>query len=412
MAHKNKAHSNSNALICQAGSPLDGSSHPDNSMHAIPHLPSAELAKDFHPSMDFVIPLLNALDEGILFIELSGKINLCNRAARNLLALGEKQIIAQLFWEALPDNLLGFSMQQALTSRQVPLTKDIFITLKSHQERCLKVTPLLFLDEKNPQTTSPYASMILANPQGLLISLKDMTDINHLQKAAQRNGRMQELGETASLLAHEIRNPLGGIKGFAALLQRDLSEHPAWQKMATSILTGADNLNKLVTNVLNFARPFHPHIQPTDLMQLLKEIKLSVESDSHLSGHIALVLEPFQSSPSPAPKVPVDQKLLSSALLNLIINAIEASPHGGTIRLSIKYTHSEAQISVADTGEGIPPDNIKKLFKPFFTTKPNGNGFGLVEVKKVAQAHGGSVEVLSEMDQGSTFSIKIPLEKS
>ena len=108
--------------------------------------------------------------------------------------------------------------------------------------------------------------------------------------------------------------------------------------------------------------------------------------------------------------LPIDVQLFQAALLNLIVNAVQAMPKGGTINLALLVVETEAIIRVTDTGTGIAPEYLEKIFSPFFTTKPEGNGFGLPEVNKVIQAHGGTVEVYSQPGHGATFTIKIPIK--
>jgi signal transduction histidine kinase len=237
--------------------------------------------------------------------------------------------------------------------------------------------------------------------------IRDVTEMRYLQTLADRADRMKVLGEMAAQVAHEIRNPLGGIKGFASLLKRDLISHPEMQQMAASIVEGTDNLNHLVDQILHYSRPVQAHTEATDLILLLKQVKEHIMADANIyKSNINIHIETSFSKIS----LPLDTGLFKSALLNLIVNAIQAMPNGGTITLALRKQLYHVILSVSDTGTGIPEDLIPKLYSPFFTTKREGNGLGLIEVQKVIHAHGGTIDVTSIVNQGTTFIIKLPIK--
>lgn len=229
-----------------------------------------------------------------------------------------------------------------------------------------------------------------------------------MTKTIQHQKRLQEIGEMTSFVAHEIRNSLGGIKGFAALLSRDLAGEPQLQQMADYILEGTENLNRLMTQVLNYSRPFEPHFETTDLASLLQEIHTLVQVDKTIRQNADIQL--FR--PAGELIATVDAELLRRAIINLIVNAVQAMPKGGCVKINLMKENNFAVIKIADDGEGIPPENLKKLFTPFFTTKPQGTGFGLAEVHKVIEEHHGQIDVQSKLQQGTTFTLKIPLKES
>jgi len=221
--------------------------------------------------------------------------------------------------------------------------------------------------------------------------------------------RMKQLGESTAYVAHEIRNVLGGITGFASLLKHDLAHSPHQQRMVEQIIEGTDNLNHLVSQILLFARPLHPHFEKTNLNKLLNDLQQLLLADSNITQqhiHINVELPPEQIH------LLLDYILFKSALLNIILNATQAMKNQGIITIKIQKDPSHIFISITDTGIGIPNENIAKLFTPFFTTKPNGNGIGLCETQKIIHAHGGTIEVTSLPGNGSTFLIKLPVRIS
>jgi signal transduction histidine kinase len=240
----------------------------------------------------------------------------------------------------------------------------------------------------------------------VLILFKDITEIRRLQRFASRSDRMKELGEMAAQLAHQIRNPLGGIKGFASLLKRDLASHPPMQQMAQAIIEGTDSLNAIVTQVLDYARPLQPHFEKINLLNLIEDIQKYVEAQEVQQRHN---IKFFMHTALTQAWITADSQLLRLALMNLITNAIQAMPQGGNLTLSIQKKRHHFILTVSDTGVGISKENMNKIFSPFFTTKPQGNGFGLAEVFKVIQEHDGSIKVSSLEGKGTSFTIKLPL---
>jgi signal transduction histidine kinase len=239
--------------------------------------------------------------------------------------------------------------------------------------------------------------------QGLLVLLRDTTALRRLQQLASHQDRLKALGELAAHLAHEIRNPLGGIKGFATLLKQELVERSDLQTMAASIVEGADDLNCFVSNVLQYVRPFHVNLEQVDVMVLIEDVKHLMEMDSAWDGTVEFSVESAVSSFV----LSIDPHYFRSALLNLFVNAVQAMPEGGTLTIRVEDEEFWGVVTVEDTGEGITAENMSKLFTPFFTTKEAGNGLGLAEVHKVMQEHQGTIEVQSELGVGTKFILKV-----
>lgn len=346
--------------------------------------------------------ILHHISQGILFIDLQGIVTTYNAAAQQLLQIPEKELLFHPFTDFFSDTLLGFSLKETFASKQCP--HMTFISVTSEGQAIEMEVEATFVSMS--QQAYPLAHRQADSPpiQGLLILLRNITKIRRLQHMANHHDRLRELGELVAHLAHEIRNPLGGIKGFASLLSQDLQDRPDLQEMAKSIIQGVDGLDQFVTHVL--ARPFQPHLETVDLVHFIEEIRHLMQADSNWNARIHFNL---QSPVSPL-LVPVDPQYFQSALLNLFVNAAQAMPEGGTLTVELEPHPSWVTIRVCDTGMGIAPEHLTQIFSPFFTTKQTGNGLGLAEVKKVIQAHHGWIEVHSEVGKGTTFMIKIPLK--
>lgn len=350
--------------------------------------------------------ILNHMSQGIIFIDLKGIVTTYNAAAQQLLQISEKELLFHPFTDFFDDAFFGFSLQNAFMTKKSP---SLAITSIVHNEQSLELeveATFVVMGQQSYSISMAQSHMPSSSIQGLLILFRDVTKIQRLQQLAARHDRLKELGELAAHVAHEIRNPLGGIRGFATLLQQELKDRLDLQQMASYIVEGADDLNYFVTCVLQYARPFQPHFESVDLVSLIDEIRQLVQADSAWNSTITFC---FHCSVSTL-FVRLDPQLFKSALLNLFVNAIQAMPNGGELTVELIPSLSEVLLKIQDTGIGIAQENLAKLFSPFFTTKQTGNGLGLTEVHKVVQAHYGTIEVESEAGKGTLFIIKIPLK--
>ncbi|MEM1283365.1 MAG: ATP-binding protein [Chlamydiota bacterium] len=349
--------------------------------------------------------ILSNLSQGILFVDLNGDVTTYNTAAQQALHVEGNSVIYTPFWHHFSDDLFGFSMREALAARSVPASSSAVIEASNEPNRYLEVNST-FVNEESKKVESNLEEIPTKKLEGVLVLFRDVTDIRSLQLIASRNDRMKELGGMAALVAHEIRNPLGGIKGFASLLRRDLQEGSRQAEMAANIIKGADDLNNFVTNVLNYSRPVAPKFEHYDVVSLLKEVKKHFDAD--VNRRKEKVKVKIDTSVDRL-LLNIDPKIINSSLINLLYNARDAMPDGGTINLSLETFKNLAAIRVTDQGCGISQENLEKIFTPLFTTKPEGNGFGLAEVHKDIQAHFGVIEVESKVGEGTTFIITLPL---
>lgn len=348
--------------------------------------------------------ILHHISQGILFIDLNGIVTTYNASAQQILQIPEKDLLFHPFHDSFDDQFLGFSLKEAFITKQCPGVT--FLSWKKETNSIELEVEATFVSMS--QQAYPLAHRYASSPpiQGLLVLLRDITKFRRLQQQANHHDRLKALGELAAHLAHEIRNPLGGIKGFANLLEQELKERPDLRQMATYIMQGADELNQFVSHVLQYARPFQLHIENVDLIALIEEVKQLMQVDSAWNDKIEFIIHSSISSLI----VPLDPQLFKSALLNIFVNATQAMPSGGQLLVAIEVGHLWITLHIDDTGIGIPSENLNQIFSPFFTTKETGNGLGLAEVHKVIQAHHGLIEVQSELGKGTRFTLKIPLK--
>lgn len=356
----------------------------------------AKKVEELHVLTNYLDNILGRMSQGLLFIDSEGQITTYNEAAAELLEKPVDQVLYQKFSDLFADETFGYSMSQALIKKKAPKMTHISLQFPDGRKKEVEVSTTCATHV--PDSVSSDLS------EGLIVLLRDITEFKQLQILASRNDRMKALGEMAAQVAHEIRNPLGGIKGFASLLHRDLHDKPELLRLTDYIVEGANTLDRLVTQVLNFSRPFTLEFKNTNLAELLNELKETLLAENALHDTIEFSLQidkPISCS--------VDAGLLKAALHNLLMNAIQAMPDGGKLTVKLNSNSTKAEIEIIDTGVGIPQEHLKKLFSPFFSTKPDGNGLGLAEAHKVVQAHGGEITVDSYSGCGTCFTIKIPL---
>ncbi len=213
------------------------------------------------------------------------------------------------------------------------------------------------------------------------------------------------LEEMAPVLAHEIRNPLGSIKGAAQYLRSEADTHES-QRLLDVIIEEVDRLNGVVSQFLNYAKPYMLNVTIQDVNQVIEKA-VSIIRASNLSGHIAIEKE----LRADLPLVPVDAEQLVQVILNISFNAIEAMPAGGSLMFRTSRiegdTGGAVGISIRDTGNGIRKEDMKNIFKPFFTTKERGVGLGLAICQRIIKNHGGHLRVKSIPGQGSIFYIRL-----
>jgi PAS domain S-box-containing protein len=241
---------------------------------------------------------------------------------------------------------------------------------------------------------------------GALVTLRDLDSLESINTQLQVSERLAALGRITAGVAHEVKNPLNSMRLWLENLKESLPvEQDSASQQAVQVLDKEiDRLDAVVKRFLDFTRPMDIRLEPTQLAELLKEV-LEVAQPQFQKSNIQLA----QLLPIDVPEVYVDRALLKQAVLNLLLNAAEAMPSGGQLRLVLSRRGEMAEITVGDTGKGIPPENRQKIFQLFFTTRPGGSGIGLASTFRIVQLLNGSIDFTSEVGRGTTFRIELPL---
>jgi signal transduction histidine kinase len=214
--------------------------------------------------------------------------------------------------------------------------------------------------------------------------------------------RLAALGELSAVVAHEVRNPLGVIFNSLGSLRRLLRPTGDARMLLDIVGEEADRLNRIVGDLLDFARPSTPEFRPEHLSHVVDEAVAAALGQN--PAGVKLVRDPDEE----LPPVPLDARLVRQAVLNVAINAVQAMPRGGRLRVKVRRTPGGALLEIEDSGAGIPEEVRHRIFEPFFTTKASGTGLGLAVVKRIVEGHGGEVAVSSPPGGGTVFALRFP----
>jgi PAS domain S-box-containing protein len=230
----------------------------------------------------------------------------------------------------------------------------------------------------------------------------DITERKRTEEILHRQDKLAAVGQLAAGVAHEIRNPLTSMKGYAEFLQLD-ETNPERQEYLDIILDEIDRVNGIVEEFMVLAKPKTANLEEKNIVPLINDVLTLLDFESR-KKHVRLHFE----SSEDIIQVECDEDRLKQVFLNLVKNGIEAMPNGGDLSVKTNVQHDTVQISIQDTGVGISEEKLKKLGEPFFTTKEEGNGLGLMVSFKIIESHNGNVYIESEVNKGTTFNIVLP----
>jgi two-component system, NtrC family, sensor histidine kinase HydH len=337
--------------------------------------------------------LVHNMPIGLLAIDADERIASFNQAAESVLRLSSDSAMGKRPTEILPQPLSEFFHQ--LQTRQGLIDKELDCPLKDG-----KIIPLEVVGTSLKREDDPAVSWV--------ILFRDLTEIQHLKKEIARTQRLASIGRLAAGVAHEIRNPLSSIKGFATYFKERYREIPEDHKTAEIMIQEVERLDRVIGQLLEFARPMNIQKETTSLEDVIKDSLKMVEAEAR---HREIRVD-FDSDPQ-TKEVQIDPDRIRQVLLNLYLNAIEAMESGGTLSVELRQDDDTGhfRIIVSDSGTGIKNEDLPHLFDPYFTTKPSGTGLGLAIVHKIIESHGGEVSVDSLYGGGATVTIRLPFDR-
>lgn len=350
--------------------------------------------------------VLDSVGDGVIVISQEGLVTLMNPAAEELTGRSRRQTLEVAFAKAFSSEPVLVEMVERTASSGVSRSDQDNVVLRS-SGRLIPVNastvPLMRAD---------------GEAIGVILTLRDMTSIRELEAAVRQSDRLSTLGTLAAGLAHEVKNPLGGIKGAAQLLERELEPDSELLEYPRVMIREAERIDKIIRQLLELASPRGPRYTPVNLHMVLGDIIL-LQREAAGSCEVSIVTG-FDPS---IPPIMADEAQLTQVFLNLIRNALEAMREGGRLTVTSRVL-SEYQlgrdegrnrmvaVEVADTGPGIPLENLPKVGTPFFSTKEGGTGLGLAICQKIVAEHRGMLKIESLPGQGTRISVVLPLIQS
>jgi two-component system sensor histidine kinase HydH len=328
---------------------------------------------------------------GLLTLDIEGRVTSFNQTAEAVLGRSSEEAVGKRAREILPEQL--WALIDERKSKRDIIERDMDCSLGGG-----KTVPL----------EASVSSLFGDNGEllGEVLLFRDLTEVQELKREVERNRRLASIGRLAAGIAHEIRNPLSSIKGFATYFKERYREVPEDQKTAEIMVQEVERLNRVIGQLLEFARPMKLNKVQTSIHEVITYSLTMIQKQAQDKG-VAI-----NTNLSPNLKdVSIDADRISQVLLNLYLNAIEAMDHGGTLRIDCSLDEESGRVTIviSDTGAGIKRKDLVHVFDPYFTTKQSGTGLGLAIVHRIIEAHRGEVRIESEPDKGTSVSILLPV---
>jgi two-component system sensor histidine kinase HydH len=371
------------------------------------------------PPLETVLRVVLAdSDDGVLVLDPKGRIRDLNPAASRLFGWPPSRMRRARAADLLRTAVVGDDP-----------ARDAFRRGRTERDTML-VTP------SGGEVPVRLRSVRFGRPPWVVITLRDLTRLRRLEQEHRRHERLATLGQLSAGAAHEIRNPLAGIGTSAQVLLGRFEPRDERARFVRVILEEVERLDRIVTSLLQYARPRTPELRPTSLVPCIERVR-ELTQDPVAHGRIEVEVDVA----TPLGPVYIDVDLVTQVLLNVTLNAIQAMPDGGTLRYELRRVRRRSpargpgrrasdrlasgrrggamvvpriayqQVRVIDTGQGIPRQALHKLFDPFFSTKPQGTGLGLSISQSIMQEHGGTIAVDSREGRGTTVLLNFPMEK-
>ncbi len=343
--------------------------------------------RELDEAYNFQHSILESIPTAVVVTDLEGRVRTLNAAAARM-------------WEARPEEATGRHFADLMAPHHRLLERVLRGGSAQESER-------RELHGPEPRIFSSTACLVensAGEPIGAVQLDRDITRLCSLQTELYRQGKLADLGKMAAGLAHEIRKPLNGIKGFASILQRTIEQDEKHERYVANIVGAAERLNGLLSRLLDFARPDTLRLLRCDLRAEAEQVAEFVRAerpDSPARLEIRV--------PEDARWVSADPDKLKQVLLNLVQNAVEAlDGQQGQVTVASAAAGQAVRVQVRDTGHGVPPEKVEAIMEPFYTDKQNGTGLGLCIVHRILQLHGAQLEVDTAPGRGTVMAFTLP----
>ena len=346
--------------------------------------------KDLRDLQAFKDLIFQSVGTGLIALDRAHRITAFNRAAEEITGVTAAQAIGNNW--------------PALIGAAVPLT-SIEATIDGNPRASMRhETALRRPDGSTVPVRMTFSALRSGEGErlGLISACEDLSAIRAMESRMRQADRLATLGRMSANIAHEIRNPLASLTGAIEVLTSPHTAEDARERLSQIVARESERLNHIIKNFLEYARPAPLSITTFDVAAAAEEVLLLLEHRA-APGSLKVIRE-FESSVM----WPVDAQQFRQILWNLCLNAVEAMPEGGELRVAAAVRGDMLEVTISDTGEGIAAGDISHVFEPFFSTKSEGTGLGLALVHRVVQEHGGEIDVRSAPGLGTTFTLTLP----
>ena len=332
--------------------------------------------------------LIENMPIGLIGLDQDGRIAFFNREAEVILESASEKILGRRAAEILPPPC--HRIIDDLRGGNGIIQKEVDCPVKDKRVP-LDVVATTLKDEEG-------------KPQGAIVLFRDMTEMKRLQRGIERSQRLASVGSLAAGVAHEIRNPLSSIKGFATYFKEKYRNDLNDAENADVMIQEIERLNRVIGQLLEFSRPLDLKKIKTSLEPVLAHALKLIEGHAKERG---IVIR--KDIPAGMPAVTIDPDQIKQVFLNLFLNALDAMGNGGMLSVIATQEAGGISIAVKDTGAGMGREALARIFDPYYTTKSSGTGLGLAIVHKIVEAHGGRIRIESEPDKGTVMTVTLPL---
>ncbi|MCE5211681.1 MAG: hypothetical protein LLG40_09010 [Deltaproteobacteria bacterium] len=332
--------------------------------------------------------LVRNMPIGLLAMDKDNRIVVCNEHARGLFAGDCPEILGQDVVRILPDALVR--LLNKVNAPDGLIEQDISLPSEKSGEQTWEVVAAAFADEDVPE--------------GKILLARNVTAIRGLEKEVVRSRHLNAIGSLAAGVAHEIRNPLSSIKGFAVYFKQRLSGNRDDEETAEIMIAETERLNRVISQLIEFARPLTLKKEKTALTGLVQQTVKLIEGEARKNS-----VQIDVRAPEDLPAAEIDPDKIRQVLLNIFLNALAAMPGGGRLSVELSQRQDVLEVVVSDTGAGIDEKDLPRIYDPYFTSKPAGTGLGLAVVQKIMEAHGAFLQIESRAGAGTRVVLRFAL---
>ena len=342
--------------------------------------------------------MMDSLTSGVIILDSDHTIIKTNRAALRILGIPLSESPERPLWASIPDTKLADFIHTVIKNEET-CTAEEFVIVADEGNHYIELSVLPLVKEKRVR--------------GTIITIEDITQRKREEINNRRLENLASLTNLAAAVAHEIKNPLAAISIHVQLLRKNfkacnLEINAKAQKHLDVVEEEIERLNKIVVDFLFAVRPLQCEFAPVNINELIKNLFATFQ-DEFSAAKISILPQ----LDNELPVIQADERFLRQALMNILTNAKAAMmPAGGELGITTRFDQERVYIIITDTGKGIPPDILHKIFEPYFTTKPDGSGLGLTMTYKVMKEHGGDIQVHSDIGKGTRFTLILPITRS